>query len=122
MQLITDDGIKVEWVDLGEGRSGDYDPGDPDDVALLRFDVCLDPYLAAEHHINGELSWEGAWVTPQDASYCTNTPTDTNEQDLAALLGLIATRVRDGLGTSLKRTCEELSWIEPGWLQRKGTA
>ena len=30
---------KVEWVDIGEGWNGDYDPDDPDDTALLRFDV-----------------------------------------------------------------------------------
>ena len=32
-------GRKVEWIDIGEGWSGDYDPDDPDDIALLRFDV-----------------------------------------------------------------------------------
>ena len=30
---------KVEWVDLGEGLDGEYDPDNEDDVALLRFDV-----------------------------------------------------------------------------------
>jgi len=33
------DNIMVEWVELGEGLCGDYNPDDPDDIELLRFDV-----------------------------------------------------------------------------------
>lgn len=30
---------RLEWVELGEGRDGDYDPTDPDDYPLLRADL-----------------------------------------------------------------------------------
>lgn len=56
--------IKVEWVDLGEGRDGDYDPGDPEDEQLLRFDLY-------------RLSDEGVWEEVPDGSYCTNVCLDT---------------------------------------------
>lgn len=37
---ISKDGmVKVEWTDLGEGLSGDYDPSDPEDISLLRYDA-----------------------------------------------------------------------------------
>ena len=40
VMALTQDNYRVEWVDLGEGLSGEYDPSNPDDVAMLRFD-CL---------------------------------------------------------------------------------
>ena len=36
---LIKDRVKVEWVELGEGWWGDYDPDDPMDEELLRFDV-----------------------------------------------------------------------------------
>jgi len=30
-------------VELGEGKCGDYDPDDPNDIELLRFDVSYKP-------------------------------------------------------------------------------
>ena len=50
---LIDGRYKVEWVNLGEGKDGDYDSNNPDDIALLRFDISFD----------GELM--------QDGSYCT---------------------------------------------------
>jgi len=38
MNLIKNN-IMVEWVELGEGLSGDYNPDDPKDIELLRFDI-----------------------------------------------------------------------------------
>ena len=39
LPVITRGVVKIEWVNLGEGYDGDYDPENPDDVNLLRFDV-----------------------------------------------------------------------------------
>lgn len=33
--------VRVAWVCLGEGYNGDYDPKNPEDVLLLRFDVAV---------------------------------------------------------------------------------
>ena len=37
---IQDELLQVDWTNLGEGLHGDYDPDDPEDVNLLRFDTC----------------------------------------------------------------------------------
>lgn len=102
MELInkTKD-VKVEWVDLGEGYSGYYDPNDPEDDALLRFDVSV---------------WrDGEWQDPGDASYCTLIPVDTPEDILMNGLRMIMQEVEEPLrnGYSIKKICEQLSWIRP---------
>ena len=33
--------VRVAWVCLGEGYNGEYDPKDPEDELLLRFDVAV---------------------------------------------------------------------------------
>lgn len=98
MKLITEN-VKVEWVDLGEGIHGDYNPENPNDVPLLRFDV---------------YRWEGFdWEPVDDASYCTNIPVDTPEETLIGLLGVIMEEVGDDVrdGISIKKKCEGLSWL-----------
>lgn len=99
MRIETHDGLAVEWVALGEGYSGDYDPSNPDDVELLRFDV--------------EVREAGEWVPFDDGSYCTLMPADAPEPILAAGLNLILTMFR--MDPS-KRTLERLSWIDPTWV------
>jgi len=72
--------IKVEWVDLGEGWSGDYNPDDPEDESLLRFDV-------------SEWDNELGWIEISDASYCTQMPVDTPKEILQRALELIMENV-----------------------------
>ncbi len=100
MNIVRGD-RKVEWTDLGEGLCGDYDPGDPEDVALLRFDVlCLDDDTCT-------------WEYMDDASYCTQMPADSSPD----ILHRGATIIMDATygKTNIKKICEELSWISPGW-------
>ena len=99
---IIKDYVRVDWVNLGEGNSGDYDPDDPDDVNLLRFDV---------------YQWsveDDDWVGPQDSSYCTQVPADTPEPRLYELLQVIMNEVYEPLmsGHGIKRICERLSWMD----------
>ena len=91
--------VKVEWVQLGEGISGDYDADDPDDVELLRFDV--------SKKVGRE------WKAVDDASYCTQVPVSATEGQRAELLKSIMHFVHDPVtaGSSIKKCCEELSWI-----------
>lgn len=89
--------FRVAWVNLGEGWEGDYDPDDPSDENLLRFDV----FIKEESH----------WVDPGDASYCTQVPASTSVELLILGACYILEEVR-GAG-SLKRSCERLSWISP---------
>lgn len=52
--------VRVDWVNLGEGYNGDYNPNDPEDQKLLRFDV---------------YKWDDDdWRLIEDASYCTCMP------------------------------------------------
>ena len=92
---------KVEWVDTGEGFFGDYDPSDPDDVALLRFDVL---YLDEDSCV---------WEYMDDASYCTQMPADSSEDILRRGAEIIMNATYGK--SSIKKICEELSWIAPGW-------
>lgn len=104
---ISDDGkVKVEWEDLGEGVCGDYDPDDPEDVALLRF---------YSYYLDGK-----EWEPLDDGSYCTLTPVDTHGPVLIGLAQLLAAEIGDAYaaGGSVKKVCERLSWISPEWLDR----
>ena len=65
----------AEWNDIGEGLSGDYDPNDPDDRRLLRFDV----YERVA----------GQWWPVDGGSYCTGLPVDTPYEQLADGLTVI---------------------------------
>jgi hypothetical protein len=99
---ITKDRVRVDWVNLGEGLCGDYDPDDPEDVNLLRFDVY--EWCAEDNE----------WYEPQDSSYCTQVPADTPEPRLYELLQIIMGEVHEPLmnGHSVKRICERLSWMD----------
>jgi hypothetical protein len=58
-------GLSLVWEYIGEGRSGDYDPEDPEDVPLLR----------ASLQYNGEVLDSG--------SYCTFAQVSTDREKLA---------------------------------------
>jgi len=105
---------KVEWVDIGEGWNGNYDPDDPDDTALLRFDVLELTKIKGLFSDSSKLELE--WDVLDDASYCTQMPADTSEADQyqAAWIIMDATYGK----TNIKKICEELSWISPGWLKQ----
>jgi hypothetical protein len=98
---LIDGRYKVEWINLGEGRDGDYDPNDSSDIELLRFDIYFD----------GELI--------QDGSYCTLMPTDTQENILRKGLERIMDTINDECsgGNCSRKVFEELSWIGPKWFQ-----
>jgi hypothetical protein len=98
---LTRGGVRVEWVNLEEGMSGDYDESDPNDVNLLRFDVS---------QFDGE-----KWIEVPDASYCTMMPASSPHQVLKVGLKLIMDAIYDdvNLHGKAKRTCESLSWIKP---------
>lgn len=106
MELIKGN-IKAEWVELGEGWSGDYDPDDPEDDELLRFDMSYKD----EH---------GIWQEIPDSSYCTRMPVKAPENiKLQALQVILDEYVNACSGhyhensPSCKRLGEKMSWICP---------
>lgn len=97
--------IRVDWYNAGEGWWGDYDPDDPNDANLLRFDV----------YIKNEI---GEWEEVEDASYCTRTRADTTMVWLKDLGSTIYKRYVNAIDSypiefSVKKIGEELSWISP---------
>jgi hypothetical protein len=99
--------VRIEWVELGEGISGDYDPNDQNDIELLRFDV--------DRKINGE------WEEVSDASYCTLFPVDAPEELKKKALEFLMSEIWEEVdsGHSIKRLCQRLSWINPSWIKRQ---
>ena len=98
---------KVEWVDLGEGWNGDYDPSDPDDQALIRFDVLELTKVEGLFSERPELEWKPI----DDASYCTQMPADSSDDILRRGAEII---MNETYGKSnIKKICEELSWMNP---------
>lgn len=98
--------IRVDLVDLGEGYNGDWDPNDPDDDRLLRFDV----------YYKDPDDKDMDWTEVDDASYCTNLtlgdPEDVLEKAVTAIFKRyddVATHIISG--GSVKKMGEELSWI-----------
>lgn len=108
--------LRVRWVELGEGASGEYDPGDPGDVELLRLDVELSEDTAEEYGIFGEEADEAGWLVPQDASFCTAVPAATPQNERARLLGeFVETLTAALVADEFSGACEELSYAEVGY-------
>lgn len=90
--------VKVQWVNLGEGLNGDYNPNDPEDVNLLRFDV---------YHRN-----ECGWEPLDNGSHCVLMDANTPAVVLKYAAQYIYERITDGATTlSLKQILEECSYI-----------
>ena len=100
---IENDLIKIDWYDAGEGLCGDYNPEDPDDIHLLRFDVYKKE--------------DGEWTEVEDASYCTRMPYASDQELLVESLYIIFKNyydvLKDDPDRSVKKLGEELSWICP---------
>ena len=101
LPVLIKNNVKVEWVNLDEGTCGDYDPDDPDDTNLLRFDVS---YLE-----------NGVWTEVPDGSYCTAMPASTNIDVLKIGLKVIMDAIYDDVSSHhrAKRICEDMSWMAP---------
>lgn len=112
--------VLVEWVELGEGLCGEYNENDPDDVELLRFYV-------QRWYEPGEGNWSSGTVTEagfydmDDASYCTNFPVKSTDEERKVGLQVLMSRLFDRASRdeSVKKICEELSWIDTGWTLSK---
>jgi len=95
--------VKVELVDLGEGYHGDFNPDDPEDEPLFRFDIyCFDD------DTNG-------WELVSDGSYCTTTPVSTPADLKKKIIEYIMDKVEGPLnkGKSIKGICQWLSHLSP---------
>ena len=93
--------IKVSFVNADEGINGDYNPEDPDDINLLRFDV--------------DIFRNGEWEEVPDASYCTNLSVNEKMSVLVKAIKYLAAEYANVLSVnpeaSVKKMGERLSWI-----------
>lgn len=99
---LIDNGVVVELHDeTGEGWFGDYDQEDSEDEPLLRFDISL-------------LDESGDRIPVDNGSYCTALSARSNPAVVDKALKLIMNEVRDAVleGSSIKKTCEKLSWMQ----------
>lgn len=113
--------VRIDWDELGEGLSGDFDPTDPADTELLRFTVYRfegdDALLAAtlaDPKLDDMLAAEGlGWVAVEDASYCTRVPVAVPTVERRRMLVALMDEFHDPVaaGHSVKKLAERLSWI-----------
>lgn len=100
LPALTRGDYRVEWVDLGEGLEGDFDPSESDDEHLLRFEF-------------SQRNETGDFIPVDDASYCTavsrSTPADQLKRLLEVIMGHAFPNLEAGLG--IKKVCERMSWI-----------
>ena len=104
VMVAYDDCIKVEFVNIGEGYWGDYNPENPDDVNLLRFYVYFKPENEKE------------WQAVEDASYCTGVAATEKEETIMEKIGKLFKAYRKAYGHicrggSVKKLGEAMSWI-----------
>jgi len=109
-------GLRVEWVELGEGYDGDYDENDPEDEELLRFDVYVrihpdDDNPEWEYH-GGFIADDGTkWSGVKDGSYCTRVPASTSEEHRLELLERIHIEIENSPEHPRKVDMQRMSWV-----------
>jgi hypothetical protein len=124
---LIEDGIRVSLDCIGEGWNGDYNENDPDDEALMRFDV----YIKQPETFN--YPYPNDWYPLDDASYCTAFPESASQELQDKAVRFIMDEVKDSLlenfnsileaieggdyaSGGIKKRCEHLSWIDPTWV------
>jgi hypothetical protein len=100
LPVIIRGNVRIEWVNLGEGQDGDYDPTDECDKNVLRFDVS---------RFDGK-NWEAI----DDGSYCTQVESNTAHENLIEHLVHFMAEIYDDVSEhgKAKRVCESLSWTK----------
>ena len=100
---IQSETLRADWYNAGEGLCGGYNPNDPEDMNLLRFDI----YQRGNKRED--------WQAVEDASYCTRVPATADMEYLEVTLKTIFLRYEDALRddpyASVKKLGEELSWL-----------
>lgn len=93
--------VRVALIYAGEGIRGDYDPKDPDDIQLLRFNVSV--------------CRDGIWEEKEDGSYCSCLPLNAgrgqHEQALSELMNAFYPILSNDVEASIKKVGEKMSYI-----------
>lgn len=106
IKALVRDNVKVEWMAIGEGLHGDYDPEDPQDIELLRFSVSV--------------LRDGFWEEKENASYCTQFPVSASAEEQVAglqlLLGQFHYVLSPNIDISVKKLAEKMSWLDSAYV------
>ena len=95
--------VVIEYI--GEGRSGDYDPEDPEDRPHLRF-ACF------EHDgVTDDLDCDDCWEHITDGSYCTLLTTDVPLQEIVRFAGILMDVLENN--ENPRKELEGLTWWRP---------
>ena len=101
IMLVSSNGlVKVEWVNMQESPIGSYNPNNPADVNLLRFNVFFRECASA------------SWTDPGRASQLTLLPARTNDDILLLAGEVIAEKLQDHTTDGCLRTSASNC---PGW-------
>lgn len=115
---VKEDKVMVEFENIGEGLSGDYNEDDEQDIPVLRFGVYKRSTNPLPAFDKGIPKPEDQWESVDDASYSTKVPVDTPKESLEKMARLIMDRVKQRVldYSSVKKLCEQLSWIQESWV------
>jgi len=90
---------------FGEGRSGDYNPDDPEDKPHLRF------YCDEQSEPSDGMDYDDYWEQITDGSYCTLLTTDVPLQEIVRFAGIIMDVLENN--ESPKKELEQLARWRP---------
>jgi hypothetical protein len=101
--VISNNGlVKVQWINAHEGPTGFYNPRNPVDVNLLRFNIYF-----KDTALN-------AWRDPGNASRLALVPAKTDDSFLLQAAEFIASELQDHTTDGCHAViCERLSWLTP---------
>lgn len=104
ISVISDNGlVKVQWINALEGPTGFYNPRNPVDVNLLRFNIYFKDIAS------------NAWRDPGNASRLALIPAKTEDYFLLHAAEFIASELQDHTTDGCHAViCERLSWLTPG--------
>lgn len=105
MDTLQKGKVIIEWAELGEGWSGDYNPDDPEDEELLRFDAYIEDH-----------EWEDDYPT---YSYCTQFPASATPEQREAGLEYLMSHLYEPMSKDewCRGEAERLSWIGLDWIE-----
>jgi len=106
---LFDNDIKAAWINLKEGRDGDFNPDDPDDINFLRFQL---------------FKWDekaNDYIEAPNSSYCSRVPVAISREKAIGLLDTIMETTKNELmwAGHAQETCEKLAQMEPSELEQQ---
>jgi hypothetical protein len=111
-ECIVKGDLKVAFMNIGEGWSGDYDPSDPEDNNLLRVYISLR---------GGEAGYP-EWDEVEDGSICTSLPVETAPETRRRILEIVFAQAEVAVSREEKRisrhVMDELSYVNPEWPEK----